>query len=175
MNQNIPNIYVFILLFIITAIFGTFMYSKTIGVTKDLLSEYDNLNSQLNENIDFEFEIKKTQKQIDAIDEVISLNKEDVGSIQNGIIQDIKDKGKQGDIAITQVPKPHMFTELQYDIVTNVIECNGDFIALVKLVDYFERNFKRAKLSSVEFEVRKNIKSKKRKLYAKLYFQNIQK
>jgi hypothetical protein len=174
-KQNIPNIYVFAILSLIVLVFGYFIYNKTIGATNELISNYEQLNSQLEQNIDFEFEIDQTQSKIDEIDQVISLNKLDVGTIQNSILEKIKSNGKTKNIVVTKVPEPHVFTELQYDIVTNIVECNGNYREIVKLIHYFENEFPQAKLSSVDFEVRKNIKSKKRKLYAKLCFQNIQK
>ena len=74
---------------------------------------------------------------------------------------------------LTEVPAPVSYNQAGYEIITNQLEVEGDYLGLVELVSKMENEFERARIVSVNYYSRKNLQNNKYKLYARIYFQNI--
>ncbi|MBL4705807.1 MAG: hypothetical protein JKY54_14875 [Flavobacteriales bacterium] len=173
MNSDISNKWV-VLIYLITAIVsGYYIYGATLGGTFELKGQYDEQMSRSESGRDFSLELAAAQKQLNKIEKVISADAILTGKIQQMLIEKVNGICDKSGMKLTEVPAPVSYNQAGYEIITNQLEVEGDYLGLVELVSKMENEFERARIVSVNYYSRKNLQNNKYKLYARIYFQNI--
>lgn len=138
-------------------------------------TEYEAQLARSESGRDFGGELIVVQQQLNSIEKIISADETLVGKLQESILEHLHALSAENRIKITEVPSPISYPQAGYDIITTQTELEGDYLGLVKLIQAMEQQFERAKIASVRFYTRKNRLNNQKKLYAKIYFQNIKK
>jgi hypothetical protein len=94
---------------------------------------------------------------------------------QQLLLSVVSDYCNENDLVLKEFPLPITSNDKDYTIETNIFEIQGGFIKLVKLVYELEQNTIVGKVMSVNYEIKKNYKTKSFALTATLYLQNIKK
>lgn len=172
MNTEISNKWV-VLIYLVTAIVsGYYIYGATLGATFELKEQYEDQLSRSESGRDFAFELASTQKQLNKIEQVISADATLTGKMQQLLIEKLEEACKQKALKITEVPSPVSYNQAGYEIITNQVELQGDYLGLVEVIHEMEK-FEKARIVSVKFHSKKNLQNNNYKLYARIYFQNI--
>lgn len=108
--------------------------------------------------------INKLEKNVNAIG-----NK----SVHELILDTISFHCSNNNLTIRQFPPPIIFNEPDYNVETNIIEIEGSFVNLVKLIFHLEQKVKIGKLVSCDFFIKTDNKTRSNALWCKLYIQNI--
>lgn len=162
------------MIYLITAIVsGYYIYNSTLGGTFKLKQQYEEQMSRSESGRDFSLELAATQKQLNKIEQVISADATLTGKIQQMLIEKVNRICDEKQLKITEVPSPVSYAQAGYEIITNQLEVEGDYLGLVELVHRMENEFEQARVVSVNYYSKKNLQNNKYKLYARIYFQNI--
>jgi hypothetical protein len=173
LNSDISNKWV-VLIYLLTAIVsGYYIYGATLGGTFELKSQYEDQMSRSESGRDFSLELAAAQKQLNKIEKVISADAILTGKIQQMLIEKVNSICNANSLELTEVPAPVSYNQAGYEIITNQIEVEGDYLGLVSLINQMESQFERARIVSVNYYSKKNLQNNKYKLYARIYFQNI--
>lgn len=73
---------------------------------------------------------------------------------------------------LVKLEETHKFSDTYFDVYTNSLLLKGDFSNLLQTAYYYEKQFEYSRLVSMSFDVKFNLKRKKRELFTKLVFQN---
>ncbi len=79
------------------------------------------------------------------------------------------------DINIHDIEDTHIFNDDDFTIYTNVLQIEGDYNTLLKLLYNIEKDFSASKVVSSEFYTEKNYRTNSKKLFLKLILQNYEK
>ena len=78
-------------------------------------------------------------------------------------------------VELKKFPKPLLENAQNYQVETIQFVVEGGFIPLLKLIYEFEQTDHLGKVVSVDFNVKKELRSRKERLYATFFIQNIKK
>ena len=174
MNNQISNKITFLLLATVLIVLGWVLVSKVSAPTKQLKVQYNTLKQEVNSNIDYDAELQNVVSRIQKIDALISINSDEVGEVQGKILDELTDYQKKYGISITSFPLSHQYAEPNFIIITNTIDVQSvSYSKLMLAIEDLETNFSNARLSASTIFSKKDLSTKKTKLYATLYFQNI--
>lgn len=76
---------------------------------------------------------------------------------------------------ISNMKEPHIFMADNLQVVTHLMEMQGNYTELIKMAGQFETTFKDARLSAMKLYSTQDNRTKKLTLYAIYYFQNFKK
>lgn len=79
------------------------------------------------------------------------------------------------DINIHKIEDTHLYNDEEFTVYTNIIEVEGNFNTLLKLLYKIEVDFKASKVVSSEFYTEKNYRTNSKKLFLKIILQNYEK
>ncbi len=116
--------------------------------------------------------LQRKNRHIDSI--LTSRNISIQHSFQQTILQNVTNFSIQEKLQIVDFNAPHLFTENQTITETLIFEVKGNYHSLLKLINYLEQE-QLGKLLSVHFEKKKNYKTNRQYLTAKIYLQKISK
>ena len=158
--------------------FGSFiliilMYSLAVKKTFILRSECKNLTEQLTVADNAPEQIYMLQQKLASIDQLIGANINDNYVLKEQILNYCSQYCSKHNLVIKDFPAIHEYTQENYQVETSKIIIQGNFINILKLIYLFEKEYKIARVVSVNFHSEKNIKTKRKVLEADIYFQNI--
>ena len=158
------------LLFIVMII----AWQAAIKPTMELWQDNNQIEEQLQLLNQAPMQIAQLSQQIEIIDEIIGDNSGILG--QEDIVNSISEYLRNNDaIKLCSFPPVHNAENENYQINTFEIELQGTFHQLVKFLNYFEKDRKIGKLSSVSFYMSRNKVTKQNELYQKIYLQSFRK
>ncbi len=142
----------------------TLELSKTKSELTDKISEASNLQTYLQQ-----MQIEKAQ--LEAILGSSDITPEEM---QLGIVSYVADIADDKSMKIEELYPLHLIKEQDCQIATQTIIVSGTYAELVRLCMAFEADFNLARLASVNYWTDTDPKTRKKKLYATYYLQNIQ-
>lgn len=155
----------FIALFII--------YKFSIQNTFDVRKKYNQLLKEKELLTNASLKIKYLQEKNFYLDSVLqSKNVSIENSFQQTILQNVSIFSSKENIEIINFTKPHSIIENETIIETLSFELKGEFIPLLKLINYLEQE-QFGKLLSVHFEKKKNYRNNKPYLTTTVYLQKV--
>lgn len=77
-------------------------------------------------------------------------------------------------LVIKKMPQANIAVQNDYNIMTNLIEVEGNFIAITQLIYALEQEEKLGHIVSCQYQLAQNRESRKQELVAAIYLQNIQ-
>ena len=163
-QRNIALIVGFLLLLTISYVFSI---QKTIDLksrVKELKKEKE-LASNAGERI---FNLQQENKYLDSILQLKELSIEN--SFQQTLLQKLNAFSKTATIEIISFDEPHLFREINTNLMTYSFEVKGDFKTLLKLVNTLEKQ-QLGEIISINFEKKKNYRRNKQELSAQFHIQ----
>jgi hypothetical protein len=94
---------------------------------------------------------------------------------QQKILNIVSDFCSKYELILKDFPQPIVYTEKKYIVETSIFEVEGEFHKLLKLVYELEQVNIVGKIMSVEYEIKRNYKTKSFALSATIYLLNIKK
>ena len=142
------------------AVVGLNVFSSEKELTKE-----KELVSNASERI---FNLQQENKYLDSILQLKELSIEN--SFQQTLLQKLNVFSKTVSIEIISFDEPHLFREINTNLMTYSFEVKGDFKALLKLVNTLEQQ-QLGEIISINFEKKKNYRRNKQELTAQFHLQ----
>jgi hypothetical protein len=162
-----------LLLVALSLVFGFIVYSKALSNTFALMDDCELLESQLATANNSPQNVAQLRAELKALDAFANSENSTRESHQK-VLEQMSFYCGEHDLHVTDFPEPSTFETEKFTIVTGSAEAEGSFHNLVQLVHELEQHPQGFKVASVRLYTQTNVQSKKTKLYARIYFQNIQ-
>ena len=141
--------------------------------TTTLISDYYHLKTSLTESDYSLSSIDQLKAELNSYNQKLGYTNNSDTSNQSRLLNFISEYTTTHKSRISFLPKSKIQSNNGYEIETNIMQLEGDFKDILKLVYAIEREQKLAKVVSLNFEVKEDWVDKTRKLTATAYFQNI--
>jgi hypothetical protein len=163
-QKNIALIVGFLFLLIISYVFSI---QKTFDLKSSVnqLTKEKELVSNASERI---FNLQQENKYLDSILQQKELSIEN--SFQQTLLQKLNVFSKSAAIEIIAFEEPHLFREINTNLMTYSFEVQGDFRALLELVNTLEKQ-QLGEVISLNFEKKKNYRRNKQELTGQFQLQ----
>ena len=137
--------------------------------------ELSEMKAKLLNSSNVEVEINQLNTEVKYYDLIIGNGKKDLESINQEIISIVSNYCDSSKVRLIGLPNVHSFKESSFNVHTHVIELEGEYFELLKLANIFQNKGEGINLTSVNFFTKKDLRTRKTKLYAKLFIQNFEK
>lgn len=117
--------------------------------------------------------IQVYQKKLRILDQKIGTNISSGIDFQDLLLEEVSAYCKENKLVFRDMQLTHQFEKGNYQIETNFFSVEGTFVPLLKLVYNLETNYNTGQIASVRFESKKDLKTKRRRLFVHVYYQNI--
>ncbi len=164
-----------LLLLMIVVVLGFLAYHKAIKGTLQVMEDCAQLAKQVEAANQSPERLFALEQELATINELIGTDAEAVNEAQGQLMDRVGTYCDQSAAVLKEFAAPHQYIANNYAIITSKVEVEGDYLTLLLLTDVLERDFNASSLTSVRFYTKKQMKTKKTKLYAVYYLQNIQK
>lgn len=166
-QKNIGLVVGFIVLLVISYVFSI---QKTIDLKTRLtaLNKEKELLSNASERI---FNLQQENKYLDSILQQKELSIEN--SFQQLLLNKINTFKKENPIEVISFKEPHQIEKNNTNLSTYFFEIKGSFNVLLKLTNFLERQ-QLGKLTSVNFEKKRNYRKNKEELTGQFYLQKLE-
>ena len=163
-QKNIALIVGFLVLLIISYVFSI---QKTLDLKSNVkeLTKEKELVSNASERI---FNLQQENKYLDSILQLKELSIEN--SFQQTLLQKLNAFSKTATIEIISFNEPHLFREINTNLMTYSFEVKGTFKTLLKLVNTLEKQ-QLGEIISINFEKKKNYRRNNYELTALFHLQ----
>ena len=146
-------------------------YKIAITPTLGLLSKIDALETKIEKAKTANYDISTAVKNIAVLKRKVGKTSPSFEAFQEDLLNSVVPFAEENKIKISKIKLPHKASKNNYEIQTLQIECKASFKALTQLLDHIQRE-NIGRVCSVNYELRKNHKLKRRFLYATFYVQN---
>lgn len=162
-----------LLLIALAVVFGVLVYNKALRNTFKIMDDCERLEEQLitaNNAPQNASQLKAELAELDAFASTKFTTRES----HQKVLEQMSEYCRAHDLLVTDFPEPTAFQTEKFTIVTGTAEAEGSFHNLIQMVHELEQHPQGFKVASVRLYTKTNVQSKKTKLYARIYFQNIQ-
>lgn len=146
-------------------------YSLAISKTFDLYSKIEIESQKLQKAKTANNDIVFAQNKLNQLKYKVGKTSPSFEIFQKEVLNKVVPFAKQNKILVNEIKLPHKSIENRYEIQTLQIECRGNFRSLTRLLNHIQKE-NLGRVCSVDYELRKDHKLKKRFLYATFYIQN---
>ncbi len=153
-------------------IFGFLVYKKALKNTFGLMADCEKLEAQLALADVAPQEVAALRTELQQLNTIVGPEGSTTQAHQL-LLEQVSEYCKSNNMHVASFPEPSAFEAEEFTIVTGTAEIEGGLHDLVKLVHELEQRPKGFKVASVRFYTQTNVQSKKTKLYARIYFQNV--
>ncbi|MEZ5199167.1 MAG: hypothetical protein R2764_23130 [Bacteroidales bacterium] len=150
------------------------VYHMAISKTLNRRSQCKELQGQLVTIENAPTQMAEIHSELTRIGKIIGKenNKED---FRQKILEETTKFCENNKIRINEIPEPVVIDKNDYEIYTHTLVLEGDFQNLVRYIYELEQNLELSNVTSAKFYSAKEVRTKQKKLYLKLFIQNIQK
>ena len=166
-HKNLALIGVFLIL-------AWVVWQRSLSGTFRIYGEYQNRLVELEQAENIESRLVGLEARSKKVEALLN-GRESAARVQHQLLDSIGQRCRKAGMVLQEVQEPHIFRDEGFGIHTNVFEVKGGFQDALKMAYDLETGFEAARLVSLNFETRKNRKTGKKQLYAKLYLQNLEK
>ena len=164
------------LLSIFSLLFSVFVYQTVISKTIALYIQSKQLDQKITEASTAPIELSKLRKQLSELDMVVQNRQADTAQMVHDILLNfIGNYCKEKKLLLKSFPETFSNPNGQFEIQTHVFSVQGGFIDCLKMVYLLEQKVKVGKVSSLNFQLVKDIETKKQVLTTTVYLQNVKK
>ncbi|OFX36398.1 MAG: hypothetical protein A2X08_14930 [Bacteroidetes bacterium GWA2_32_17] len=146
-------------------------FRKTINIYMEC-SEYKN---QLKNIQTAPSEILNVEQQLASIERSVGMNPDTSTDFQKILLEKVSEYCQKNNVVLTEFPETIYFKNQDFEVETNQVVIEGNFIKILTLVYNLEQKFRLGKIVSLRFASQKDYKTGSIKLFATLYFQNFKK
>lgn len=148
-------------------------YKRSFKLTINAYNEYQELNEKLNYINSSSSNIRELDAEINFLDNLIGKEGMEPELVQQEILNFVTNQDK--DIDVYKIEEIHEASDNKFLIYSNQLTIEGAFEDLLKIVYEFEKKFQYSRVVHVNFFKKKDFRTKRVKLYAKIIFQNYEK
>lgn len=148
-------------------------YRLSIAPTFELKNECEIAEEKLNVANGATEKIEQLQKRLVALDQKIGTNISTGVDFQDLLLEEVSAYCKQNRLVFRDMQQTYKYQKGNYQIETNIFAVEGSFKPLLKLVYNLETNYNTGQIISVHFESKKDLRTKRRRLFLHVYYQNI--
>ncbi|MEO1032271.1 MAG: hypothetical protein AAFX55_12740 [Bacteroidota bacterium] len=173
MFKNVPykKKFLFIILGFVVLLLAA--YKKNFKSIFEIRSQLSHIDKKLN-TVDGSYQqIFFLKNEIAQLNDLIGGQTKDPELVQELILDFVTNTNL--DINIHDIEDTHVFSDDEFTIYTNVLQIEGDYNTLLKLLYTIEKDFLASKVVSSEFYTEKNYRTTSKKLFLKLILQNYEK
>jgi hypothetical protein len=155
-------------------IFSIVVYNVALADTITLAQKNSDFKEQIAKNIDAPEQVIITKQKIKRIEQLVGTNK-DYGAIDihQLLLESVTGYVQQNSLILKDFPQPYVVTSDGYVTKTAQLTVEGDFIPLLKLIYFLEKDYSVGKVVAVDFKTFKELRTRKRKLNTTIYLQNV--
>lgn len=151
------------------------VWKIALSPTFNLASEYRRNKTDYEKIAQAPMRIALVKKQLDKLNsQIFSANQQNT-DFREGLLMLISDVAKRYGAQISSVEPEHVIKSAGYLIETEQLILEGKFNNLLQLLHFMENESGIGKLMSATFYTEESRKTKKKRLYLKMIFQNISK
>jgi len=173
MFENLTYKHKFLAIIAISILLGFAAYKRSFKLTLDVFSEYCELNEKLNEINYSSSTIQDLDTEIRFLDNLLGQESMEPVLVQQEILDFVTHKSNA--ITVFDLAEMHKASDNEFLIYTNQLTIEGNFDELLKMVYEFEKEFPYSRVVNTSFFKKKDFKTRRIKLYAKIIFQNYEK
>ena len=146
-------------------------YKIAISPTFALLGKIDVQETKINKAKTANSDISKALKSLALLKTKVGKTSPSFEEFQKELLNSVVPFAETKKIKISEIKLPHKASKNNYEIQTLQIECKANFKALTELLNHIQKE-NIGRVCSVNYELRKDYKLKRRFLYATFYVQN---
>lgn len=162
-----------ILLLVCSVLFSLIIYFFSVAQTIKLITLCNRLEQQLHLADDAPQKLSELKFQLGHITSRLGQAGKFGGDVQQALLEMISGFCNENNLVLKEFPQPVITIEQNFVVETNTVVVEGEFIKLLKLVYQLEQVQRIGKVSSVHFQAKEDVKTKRLVLTASLYLQNI--
>ena len=159
----------------VTLLFTILAYQLSIKEAIERKQAYEEAISQSAKLAGAPQQMEELRKKIMTLDQSLGNLNGDTTDLPQLILEKVSTYCKKNGTELKKFPGVSRTDEQNYQLETTQFVVKGNFIDLLKLVYGFEQEYNLGKLVSVEFNIQKELRSRKQYLVATLFVQNIKK
>lgn len=148
-------------------------YKRSFSLTLNSYKEHQDLVKKLNYVQQNSHEVGILDAEIRFLDQLIGSDKIEPALVQSEILNFVSHNIKK--VNVVSIEEIHEATDKDFVIYTNQLVIEGTMEDLLYVVYAFEKEFSYSRVINVAFDKKKDFKTKRKKLYAKIIFQNYEK
>ena len=171
--QRITNKLKLILLAIGSLLLVLVMYrmafSKTIRLRSDCIHVEQNLESS---NL-LPMQIEAIQMELHGLERIIGNNSNDENFLRQQLLEKVGNYCQDHSVKLIEIPDINSQFVNGYNIQNNVVRIQGSFKAMLGVVHKLEQEWKLARVMSVRFYLKRDVRKRIEYLTADIYLQNI--
>ena len=141
--------------------------------TLNLKSQCKTMISKLDEAKDAPVAIINIKNRLNIIEGIVGENILNGDDVQEFILEETSNYCLRNKLILKSLPRPHEYSSNNYTVETCILEVEGGFKGLLKLVYLFEQKLTLGKIASVSFIKEEDRFTKINRLKVKIYIQNI--
>ncbi|MDQ3191763.1 MAG: hypothetical protein M3Q58_09225 [Bacteroidota bacterium] len=156
-------------------LFSIVIYISPIKKTIDLHTQCNELEEKLLLANNSSSQLSLLQKQLHEVEDIFGDKGETYNNYQQNLLEIISNYCSLNNVILREFPTPIILNEQEFSVETNVVVVDGSFSNILNLIYLLEQKKKTGKISSLQFNSKKNFKTKQLGLSASLYIQNVKK
>lgn len=172
--QSIPNKKKFYLLLIGLVAMFLMVWFISIEPTMDLMGTKKELKVQIEQADELHLQISGLNQERSFLENLLGQDGLSSAEMQAEVLRFASEREKVN-VRLESFDPLHEALDYDCQIITQSFTLSGGFHDILDVISGFENEFQWARLTSVNMWTEENPRNKKKKLYAKLYLQNIQK
>ncbi len=155
-------------------VFSIVVYNMAIAKTIDLAITNADFRTQISNNKNAPAQILIAKKKIKQIEQLVGTNSK-VGDIDvhQALLESVTKFIQKNGLVLQDFPQPYESFSNGYVTKTAQLRVEGGFVKLLKLIDFLEKNYHVGTVVAVDFKTTKELRTRKRKLAATIYIQNV--
>ena len=156
-------------------LFALVIYFSAINKTIDLYSQCDQLEEQLLLAENASGQLAQLQNELQEIESIFSDGEEANNNYQQLLMETVSNYCFKNKVVLREFPTPTVLNEQDFSVETNMVVVAGNFTDLLKLAYLLEQKNKTGKIASLQFQTKRDYKTKQIALTANIYLQNVKK
>lgn len=149
------------------------VYELAMKETIRLKRSYSEITVKLEQAGQVDLKINELEDRLSSLQTVMGQIYDQPLEIQEALLEKITTYCNEHDLTIREVRPMHTANNLSYRIETSNYIIEGRFIPLLQFLEYLEKDNICGKIVSIEFYKKREIKTKKERLYLSVFLQNI--
>ncbi|WP_461630267.1 hypothetical protein [Labilibaculum euxinus] len=150
---------------------GLLVYSFAVSNTVKLSAEVNQLEDQVDRLSDAPLQIQILKQRLKEIEERIGTHSGNIS--QEEIFQKLSVYCKQNALTIREFPLPHELSTDDYSVETYLLEVEGTYSRLLKMVYFLEQDTYLGKVSALHFLLKKDKRTREEYLSLTIYLQTV--
>ncbi|MCQ2082597.1 MAG: hypothetical protein MJZ11_13160 [Lachnospiraceae bacterium] len=162
---------IYLIAIAVTSLLAVCAYLFSFKNTINIITQYIELQERINAIKDAPEKITVLNAKMSQIDHLL-IDKDDI-DVEQIILDKTTKFCKNNSLTLIEFPQTSYSEYQDYQILTNKVVLEGNFISIVKFIHDSERINKTGMVAAVQLTKKKDLQTKKEHLFSYIYFQNI--